>query len=162
MVMSDRIGIMRAGRIVQVGTPDEIYTAPADEFVAGFMGEVNLFPGTLAEDGSLHATELGVPLKTQAQRGRSGAPVTLMVRPESIRFVRPGETADCVLVGEVVDEYGLGSRIQYAVRVGPTLVIVERLREDRYVGPVPGPVTVGWNVLESRLIAREAGGTPVS
>ena len=42
MVMSDRIGVMRAGRLVQVGTPEEIYTRPADRFVSEFMGDVNV------------------------------------------------------------------------------------------------------------------------
>ena len=42
MVMSDRIGVMRAGRLVQVGTPEDIYTRPADRFVSEFMGDVNV------------------------------------------------------------------------------------------------------------------------
>ena len=44
MVMSDRIGVMRAGKLVQVGTPNEIYSAPATNFVSEFMGDVNVIP----------------------------------------------------------------------------------------------------------------------
>ena len=43
MVMSDRIGVMRGGRLVQVGSPEQIYTQPQDKFVSEFMGEVNVF-----------------------------------------------------------------------------------------------------------------------
>ena len=48
MVMSDRIGVMRAGKLVQVGTPEEIYSAPRDKFVSEFMGDVNVIPVSLA------------------------------------------------------------------------------------------------------------------
>ena len=44
MVMSDRIGVMRQGRLVQVGTPNEIYTSPNSKFVSEFIGDVNIIP----------------------------------------------------------------------------------------------------------------------
>ena len=49
MVMSDRIGVMRAGKLVQIGTPEEIYTQPADRFVSEFVGEVNVIAVERAE-----------------------------------------------------------------------------------------------------------------
>ena len=51
MVMSDRIGVMSRGRLVQIGTPEDIYTRPATRFVAEFFGEVNSFPVIRAPDG---------------------------------------------------------------------------------------------------------------
>jgi spermidine/putrescine transport system ATP-binding protein len=60
MVMSDRIAILRSGRMVQVGTPDEIYHRPRDAFVAQFMGEINRFSVRKASDGTLTDTETGV------------------------------------------------------------------------------------------------------
>ena len=49
MVMSDRIGVMRAGKLVQIGTPEEIYNHPADRFVSEFVGEVNVITVERAE-----------------------------------------------------------------------------------------------------------------
>ena len=57
MVMSDRIGVMRAGKLVQVGTPQEIYSAPNTRFVSEFMGDVNVIPVSLGSDGLLHAAD---------------------------------------------------------------------------------------------------------
>ncbi len=53
MVMSDRIGVMRAGKLVQVGTPNEIYTAPETKFVSEFMGDVNILRVKVGSDGRL-------------------------------------------------------------------------------------------------------------
>src|SRR3954470_3198706 len=55
MVMSDRIGVMRAGRLVQVGSPQQIYTAPRSKFVAEFIGDVNILSVRLDADGALAA-----------------------------------------------------------------------------------------------------------
>ena len=52
--MSDRIGVMRQGRLVQVGTPNEIYTAPNSKFVSEFIGDVNVIPVRLNGSGKLH------------------------------------------------------------------------------------------------------------
>ncbi len=64
MVMSDRIGVMRAGRLVQVGTPHEIYTAPNSRFVSEFMGDVNVLPVRL--DGGRALISSAVPAELQA------------------------------------------------------------------------------------------------
>src|SRR5262245_19271489 len=56
MVMSDRIGVMRAGKLVQVGTPNQIYSAPKDKFVSEFMGDVNVIPVSLAGGNLISAS----------------------------------------------------------------------------------------------------------
>ena len=58
MVMSDRIGVMRAGRLVQVGTPEEIYNRPKDKFVSEFMGEVNVIGVRRRPDGGHEGVDL--------------------------------------------------------------------------------------------------------
>ncbi len=63
MVMSDRIGVMRAGKLVQVGTPNEIYTAPETKFVSEFMGDVNVLRVKVAPDGKLAATDLNATFR---------------------------------------------------------------------------------------------------
>ncbi len=86
LTMSDRIGVMQAGRILQTGSPREIYQRPVDRFVADFIGETNFLAGTLA-DGVVTLPSGGrVPVP-----GRGGAgPVTLAVRPEQVRLTDPG------------------------------------------------------------------------
>jgi len=153
MVMSDRIAIMRAGEIEQIGTPDQIYNEPINRFVAEFMGEVNLFPVRAGSGGRLEATEFDGTFAAPESGLRPGQEGTLMVRPEVIRFLAPCEAADCVLEGTVYNEYALGSRMQYNVRVGDKMLSVEKLREDRYTGDLDSKVLIGWDVEDSRILA---------
>src|SRR5688500_12266643 len=86
MVMSDRIGVMRQGRLVQVGTPNEIYTAPQTKFVSEFMGDVNIIAVSVGKDGRLASTELDATFKVPVGNGapRDGH---LVIRPEFVRFL---------------------------------------------------------------------------
>src|SRR5690606_27737623 len=118
MVMSDRIGVMRQGRLVQVGTPDEIYGRPVDKFVSEFMGEVNVIDvavdATAGANGRVTAS--GLPGAFTAPALPAGFEAGhLVVRPEFMRFLQaPGE-AENHLAGRLYNEYALGSRIQYQV-----------------------------------------------
>ena len=151
MVMSDRIGVMRAGALVQVGTPDEIYTAPRTRFVSEFMGDVNVIgvrPGT---DGRLRAEDLGIELKApDIPPGFSSG--HLVVRPEFMRFLERPDESDNHLTGRLYNEYALGSRIQYQVRVGEHVFVVERLRQHAFHGRLDSTVTIGWDVKDSLLV----------
>jgi spermidine/putrescine transport system ATP-binding protein len=119
MVMSDRVAIMQAGRLVQIGPPLEIYQQPRSRFVAAFMGEVNIF--TLEpRDGGLALGEIGVMLPGGAAP-RPGA--FLVLRPEHLRLLGPGEEAPVSFAAEIFNDYILGSRTQFHARVaGHTLV----------------------------------------
>jgi len=81
MFMADRVALMRAGQIVQVGPPSELYLAPRDAFVAGFFGEVNRIDGTV--EGGQVATPLGA---LEAKNLPSGTPVEVLIRPEALRL----------------------------------------------------------------------------
>ena len=72
LVMSDRIAVMRAGRIVQIGSGAELYERPVDTFVARFLGESNLLAGTVASLSGGRAT-LTVPGLAQPLEGRAAA-----------------------------------------------------------------------------------------
>ncbi len=85
MFLADRIVVMEAGRISQVGTPDEVYSHPADAFVASFFGDVNKFSG-LVENGSVQ-TALG-PVSTNGTV--SGTAVDVFVRPEALALTDNG------------------------------------------------------------------------
>ncbi len=91
LVMSDRIAVMNAGRIEQIGPPTEIYERPASRFVAEFIGRMNLFPGrVVAEGGTLvvrtaEGPTLAVPVPPDAPDGTG---VNIAVRPERARVSR--------------------------------------------------------------------------
>ena len=86
MTMSDRIAVMCAGEIQQIGTPSEIYNAPATRFVADFIGESNILPATAAEvrgDTCVYTTPMGQVLGAAAHVSE-GETVYLCVRPEAV------------------------------------------------------------------------------
>jgi ABC-type Fe3+/spermidine/putrescine transport system ATPase subunit len=93
LALSDRIAVMRDGRIEQIGTPEEIYRRPRSRFVAEFIGESNLFPATL----------VGAP-------GRPGSVV--MVRPESLAI----SADEGIIGGEVLHTSFLGNFTRVAIR----------------------------------------------
>ncbi|WP_018658434.1 ABC transporter ATP-binding protein [Actinomadura flavalba] len=109
--MSSRIAVMQAGRIVQEGTPRDVYQRPATRFVADFVGTTNFLDGTCAAGGRVETT-VGA-FDVAGDGGRAGADVVLAVRPESVRLhtdepvgtpnVVKGEVERVMFVGECVD-----------------------------------------------------------
>ena len=89
LTMSDRIGVMQSGRLLQVGDPRAIYTRPANRFVASFIGESNFLTGI--RDGETLTLESGPRLPATAMEGApASGPVTAAIRPEQIRIVPDG------------------------------------------------------------------------
>ena len=91
MAMASRIGIMSEGRILQVGTPREIYETPSTRFVADFIGNVNLMDGTLEVDEADHVEIACADVRHLVGHGitgHTGMPVTVALRPEKIRISR--------------------------------------------------------------------------
>lgn len=151
MVMSDRIGVMRAGGLVQVGSPQEIYSAPQTKFVSEFVGDVNVIAVTANGSAGVHAAEFNQALKSPAAPAAFSAG-HLVVRPESLRFVANRNEAENCLEGRLYNEYVLGSRIQYQVRVGEHVFIVEKLRQQAYGGKLDDQVLIGWDAKDSILV----------
>ena len=136
MVMSDRIGVMRAGKLVQVGTPEEIYNTPADRFVSEFVGEVNVIAvrARRRRRGAASTCRAASGEGAREIGGANAATAFIVVRPEFLRFLGPGERADNALEGTVYNEYSLGSRIQYQVRVGDKVMLAELSRGEGAAG----------------------------
>ena len=93
MTLGQRLGVMDRGRIVQVGTPSDIYESPATRFVADFIGSVNMFEGRVsdarAEGLHLECGELGCTLRAdRAVSCERGATVWAAIRPEKINISR--------------------------------------------------------------------------
>jgi spermidine/putrescine transport system ATP-binding protein len=156
MVMSDRIAIMKEGKIEQISEADEIYGAPVSRFVAEFMGEVNLFGVTTAGDGAVTSDMLTVRPGATLAKAPAGARGLLMVRPEYVRFADDGDSYDFTLSGTLHGEYALGSRIQYEIETAAGMVTVEKLREDRRAVAEGEQLTVGFNARNTHFIDEAA------
>jgi putrescine transport system ATP-binding protein len=138
MALSDRIGVMNQGRLVQVATPSEIYEQPISRWVAGFVGDVNLIEGQFAEAGpagSVVECKAGGRLRlAQNIDAPSGALLWVAVRPEKIQVTKtqisePQFTKDAARLGEnafagVVADIGyLGDTSVFKVKLDNGLVL---------------------------------------
>jgi putative spermidine/putrescine transport system ATP-binding protein len=123
LMMSDRIAVFNHGRIEQAGAPDQLYEQPASVFVAGFLGESNLFHAQVTEtmgrqcrldgsDGRLVARGDGLAV---------GSSAIVIVRPERMRIEHlegaVAETADNVVTGTLTEIIYLGNARRYIVRL---------------------------------------------
>lgn len=121
MMLADRIGVMEAGRLIQVGPPADLYRRPASRFVAGLLGDVNLIPGRVGAGGAdtvrtvetAHGPVRGVAEAALAE----GAAVVVAVRPEDVVLGTKG------LPVVVADAVFLGDRVRRTLRLpdGATL-----------------------------------------
>ena len=109
LVMSDRIAVMRAGRVMQLGTAQELYSRPADSFVARFLGESNLIRGRVSKmcDGRAMLAVTGTsPIEGRAREGLvRGAEACALIRPEHVRPVPggiPARIVERIFLGEIV------------------------------------------------------------
>ncbi|MBV9754601.1 MAG: ABC transporter ATP-binding protein [Hyphomicrobiales bacterium] len=153
LVMSDRVTVMRSGRIEQIGTAEELYHSPANTFVARFLGESNLIPGEVIDVTSGKA-RLSVPGFERPLVGRAAAGVgkgmkaAAMIRPENIR-PRPGG-----LPGRIVERVFLGEIT--AMR----LVVADGIRLwSRLLGadvPQTETMDVGWRAEDVSILPDEA------
>lgn len=122
LAMSDRLAVMNAGRIIQVGSPAEIYTRPADRFVADFIGLMNFLPCRVVERSAGTATvELqGSHRMTIADRSSHDGTCTIAARPEDITLDPAGQIPCQVEVRNY-----LGNLIDYKVRAGEQILRVQ-------------------------------------
>ncbi|MBC6943258.1 MAG: ABC transporter ATP-binding protein [Xanthomonadales bacterium] len=142
MTMSSRVAVMEAGRIVQVATPAQLYEFPANRFVAGFIGAVNLFDGRVSqqqgEDLVFHCEALGGDfLMYHGDPLPIGTPVAVAVRPEkvSVHDTRPADRRNAVH-GKVVEIAYLGDVSIYHVATDHGQVVrVQITHEARYSRP---------------------------
>ena len=132
--LSDRICVMRAGRIVQIGSPQELYDHPASRYVADFVGTSNFFDGRVSAVAGGRATltlDAGLSFEGRAGAGLSvGDPACLSVRPEQISLA--AAPADRALEVSVHNRIFLGEHTEYLVRhaaLGNLIVLAPRRAE---------------------------------
>src|SRR5262249_9870496 len=159
MTMSDRIAVFNGGRLEQVAPPLDVYHRPRTRFVGEFIGDSNFFTGRVdrARDGHVVLDGLGpIEVTTSACRGITTERVDVLVRPERIRPVAPGD--DRPWSNRVSLDVGV------IVNYGDTVLVIgtangHPLRMRRGGGQPDAikegaTVTVGWDAADAHLIAR--------
>jgi iron(III) transport system ATP-binding protein len=132
--MSDRVLVMSAGKVLQIGTPEEIYRRPTNRFVAEFVGQCNLITGDVASanGGSavidVHGTPHRLTLRTDRPLAVAST-VTVAVRPEAVALVpadSPAINGTNAYDASVTTAAFLGDHYQYEVQAGPLALTVQR------------------------------------
>ena len=155
--MSDRIAVMRAGRILQEGPPAELYDQPVDRFVADFIGQSNFFEGVVEDPGPpvVVRAERGVALRAPLPSGgrelARGERAVISVRPERVHLEAPGSEVPSgwtSALGRVEQRTFLGDQVEFRVETPSLGHVIVRLNhrpgspEARFA---PGDeVQVGW------------------
>jgi spermidine/putrescine transport system ATP-binding protein len=149
LTMSDRIAVMHAGRVEQLGTPEELYERPATRFVADFIGTTNLLRGVVEPDGQVRLSS-GELIRVAHDGLGPGEEVELSVRPESISLV-PAEAVGA-LRGTVSQAAYLGTNVSYQVRTtgGLSLSILASKTGPRL--PVNSDVAIAWPASEALVL----------
>lgn len=162
MSLADRIVIMKDGVLQQMGTPLEVYDDPANEFVAGFIGEppMNLLPAVIsAEQGGFRFRFEGSPLRVTVPKRydsavQDGMKVVLGVRPVDV-LIQPGEDSGADAVPVAVYE-NLGDERRISVRIGETLLNTTTAEDVYYTrGDI---VRVSFHGERTHLFDPETGG----
>lgn len=143
LALSDRIAVMRDGRIAQIGRPYQIYHQPRSAFVATFVGRSNLLRGRLLErdgDGARMETALGAVLCKAPDDSGSAAPGAVLIRPEHVVLAAAAETSGPAINrfrGRVLQVAFLGEAAECVVQIGETEIVVRSMAGHRdEFGPV--------------------------
>ena len=174
MTMADRIGVMHDGRLLQIGTPGEIYDQPVDRFVADFIGETNFLEGRLEElsdaRGSVRTREGDLLLHGTLPKERvsAGAGVTLTIRPEKLTLLKTDaesasaaadtEAETVLLPATVVATSYIGTDTRYEVELAGGARLTVRLQNfgARYdtTYAVGEAVLLRWDAANARVLLR--------
>jgi putative spermidine/putrescine transport system ATP-binding protein len=152
MIMSDRICLMNEGRIEQVGPPADLYFRPRTVFAADFLGESNLLDATVAGvEGDVAVLQAGAGATFRAPAVpalRAGAAVKLMVRPERLALLAPGEDAANVLDGTLREVILVGGVTKCYVTLpdGRAVCATRLTAGPPGTTPAEGKVRVGWPI----------------
>jgi ABC-type Fe3+/spermidine/putrescine transport system ATPase subunit len=146
--LADRVAVMRAGRIEQIGTPRELYDSPANEFVADFLGQMNFLEGTIIATRTIRL-DIGTVIETATNLPPTAQRVRIGIRPEAVRL-----DANGTIRGRIVAEsYAGGSQIVHVELQQSTLRA--RVSVERGVTPcqVGDTIAVSWSPSDIHIFA---------
>jgi putative spermidine/putrescine transport system ATP-binding protein len=161
LTMSDRIAVFNQGRIEQIGTPSELYEEPTTPFVANFIGETNLFSGTVADvaDNRCGVTTGALRLLARHREGiRNGQTVFVAVRPERSLLADPNALNGKIenkVIGKVSESIYLGKSRKYVVRAdGAQITALQQITSGGdAIFNIGDTVAVHWNAADATTIA---------
>jgi spermidine/putrescine transport system ATP-binding protein len=151
LTMSDRIAVMNEGEVQQVADPTTLYESPRNRFVANFIGQTNVFSGTVESvNGERVTLRTRRGVRIEAVTGESygvevGAQAQAAVRPEKVRFESTGDNVSTAEIRQIVY---LGVSTQYIAELpdGATLVLYQQNARDATAAPGVGEeVSVAWD-----------------
>jgi spermidine/putrescine transport system ATP-binding protein len=160
LTMSDRIAVMSAGKVKQLGTPAQIYEEPDTEFVANFIGTSNLFAGKLQNYDELTIvlkTTDGIDIKAPINGNTYSGSAIAMIRPEKIRITnhKPEEDTN-FLRGRISNIVYLGTVIQFIVNYKDRdLIVLEKNYDKILAFELNQEVFISWNI-SSTVILHES------
>jgi spermidine/putrescine transport system ATP-binding protein len=155
LTMSDRIAVMNMGKVLQVGSPEEIYERPGTRFVADFIGETNFLEGIIEE---INGQEISVSLERQATiRAHCNVPVqmgqavSVVIRPEKFSLSENG-----MVKGRVEETIYIGTDTRYIIRLTDKISVIVReqnLDPGRLHGyDVGDEVGLDWNPVHALVL----------
>ena len=159
LTMADRLVVMSAGQVQQVGSQRDLYENPANTFVAGFVGRTNFLRGRLEAPG-LFRSESGLAIRCHDDAVANGR--TLALRPERLSLsVAPVAGAENCLPGTVEFASYLGGILEYYVRLTPRdrLMVQAPNRFAERVHAVGDRIHLHWPAQASLVLADDGGGT---
>jgi spermidine/putrescine transport system ATP-binding protein len=150
LTMSDRIAVMNEGRVQQIADPTTLYESPKNSFVANFIGQTNVFSGTVESVSGERITLLtpqGMRIEAVSQDGARievGGEEQAAVRPEKVRFGGAGDNASTAAIRQIVY---LGVSTQYIAELpgGERLVLYQQNAQDAENPGVGEEVPVSWD-----------------
>ncbi len=160
MSMSDRIAVMNNGRIVQIGSPSDVYKRPQTKFVANFLGETNMLPCMIeaiekeSAKVALHNNPTSrAMIMWPAAAYNVGKDATLSIRPEKARLLGRDEVAECSVSGRLLHHTFLGRLSRSVVMVHGREFNVISQADGMDVFPHQGDeVRVGWSYRDAQLL----------
>ena len=150
LVMADRIVVMNAGKIEQVGTGEEIYRTPRSLFVADFIGDANLVDVSTDGTGELHLTANGEALGTFDAPLAPGA-YRMLARPEQLTFMPPtsaqtGSATGLTLRAKITRSIFVGDALRVYARLADGSEVAVKVSDEagRDALPPDGEVIIAW------------------
>ncbi len=155
LTMADRVAVMNLGRVMQVGTPIELYDRPVNHFVAAFIGKTNFLRGVVAA-GGINVAPHGL-LRTAPSSLTTGTEAYLAIRPESVRLSAPEDVpaADQVSLPATVEAVAfVGSQVHTHLRLDGADALFVVTSSTRHGVPAAGQrMRLTWPIDEGRVLA---------
>lgn len=154
LTLSDRIVVFREGAVEQVGTPAELYNNPGSEFVATFLGDSNIFSGTVRAGRFMHDQDQArfAPLE-----GTPDGAAKIMVRPENVSFSADPAAADNAVRVTVSDVVFSGATLRVEGIDASGAQLIARTRTDGIAPKIGDSVWFCWDGASTRLVASGTG-----